>query len=196
MARLRILDNLQVFRFWLIDIYPSLNSPFFVLGGAFAGYASITMPELTAEMQEIKQENVFFPHQEYLGGSYSNVVLTRGSKFYDSSFNEWIQNAINGSDVTRRNFLLIHYTGVSLADVEGAGIPVPGNAEVIYAPGKVWVLGNCLPVRYKPTSDFDAKTGDVAIMELEMALHSLDEISLSQSEIGAMIEMVIEDDGK
>lgn len=45
-------------------------------------------------------------------------------------------------------------------------------------PGKVFMLFDCLPIRYKPASDFDASTGQISIEELEIQPHRWEEFSL------------------
>jgi hypothetical protein len=57
--------------------------------------------------------------------------------------------------------------------------------------GKILILGNCLPVRYKAGSDFDANSGDVSIMELELQPRSVEEIVLlpGSNELGALVGM-------
>lgn len=47
-------------------------------------------------------------------------------------------------------------------------------------PARAWLLHGCLPTRYKAGSDFDATSGDVSIMELEIQPESFTEISLGR----------------
>lgn len=46
-------------------------------------------------------------------------------------------------------------------------------------PARAWLLGGCIPVRYKPGSDFDSSSGQISMMELEVAIESMEEISLA-----------------
>lgn len=46
-------------------------------------------------------------------------------------------------------------------------------------PARAWLLNGCLPTRYKPGSDFDASSGQISMMELEVAIESMEEISLA-----------------
>jgi phage tail-like protein len=46
-------------------------------------------------------------------------------------------------------------------------------------PARAWLLSGCLPTRYKPGSDFDATSGQVSMMELEVAPERMEEISLA-----------------
>jgi phage tail-like protein len=47
-------------------------------------------------------------------------------------------------------------------------------------PARAWLLKGCLPTRYKAGTDFDATSGQVSIMELDVAPESIEEISLSE----------------
>lgn len=46
-------------------------------------------------------------------------------------------------------------------------------------PAKAWILRHCLPTRWKATSDFDATSGDVAIAELEVQPHRVEEVTFT-----------------
>lgn len=46
-------------------------------------------------------------------------------------------------------------------------------------PAKAWMLYDCIPTRFKSGSDFDAKSGEISIAELEIQPEKIDEISLS-----------------
>lgn len=46
-------------------------------------------------------------------------------------------------------------------------------------PARAWLLRGCLPVRYKAGSDFDATSGQVSIMELDVQPEQVEEISLA-----------------
>jgi hypothetical protein len=44
--------------------------------------------------------------------------------------------------------------------------------------GKVAILGNCIPTRYKAGTDLDAMAGDVSIMELDIQPHAVTEFAM------------------
>lgn len=46
-------------------------------------------------------------------------------------------------------------------------------------PAKAWVLHGCIPTRYKVASDFDAKSAEVSIAELDLQYEMLEEVSLT-----------------
>lgn len=46
-------------------------------------------------------------------------------------------------------------------------------------PAKAWILHDCIPIRYKAGSDFDARSGEVSIAELEFQPEMIEELSLA-----------------
>lgn len=46
-------------------------------------------------------------------------------------------------------------------------------------PAKAWILRQCKPTRWKASSDFDAASGDVAIAELEVQPHRVEEVTFT-----------------
>lgn len=66
--------------------------------------------------------------------------------------------------------------------VSAAGVaasPVGPFSTFAKLPARAWLLTGCLPVRYKPGSDFDASSGEVSVAELDVAVEGLEEISLA-----------------
>lgn len=63
---------------------------------------------------------------------------------------------------------------------------VGGNAPVslgpfqfaMRVPGRAWLLHNCLPVRYRSGSDFDALSSQISLQELEVQPEFIEEFSL------------------
>ena len=45
-------------------------------------------------------------------------------------------------------------------------------------PARAWLLHNCIPIRYRSGSDFDAASGEVSLMELEVQPEYIEEYSL------------------
>jgi len=46
-------------------------------------------------------------------------------------------------------------------------------------PARAWLLEGCIPTRYKTASDHDASSGQISMMELDVAVERLEEISLA-----------------
>lgn len=205
MARNIIADLLQNHRFWLIDMVPSATIPFFVMGSPVYGFQSISMPEYTFEAREIKQMNSMMKRTVYEGGGWGTITLSRGVRVCDDTFYEWVRRAIEGLDTIDRHLLLIQYCPASFGGLSGDAATmgkIDGIISTVQAvagtvvnptgawmgrmdsgymdnvPGKLWVLWNCVPTRYKPGSDLDATDASVSIAELELAVHNVSEMTL------------------
>jgi len=96
MAREALLDKLQVYPFWLMDIAPvdSLGVP--VLTPLY-GFSAITSPEIIIETQEIKECNWHFSTVVVKSASVGNITLQRGATFADSDFYRWITVVLGGN---------------------------------------------------------------------------------------------------
>ena len=68
----------------------------------------------------------------------------------------------------------------SSVGIAGAGVALGigpfTNAKRI--PARAWLLHDCLPVRYRSGNDFDAASGQVSLMELEVQPEMIEEFSL------------------
>jgi len=175
MPRPRIADLMQNHRFWLLDVVPSATFPFLVLGAPFLGFQSITTPEFTAEVDEIKQVNSMYKRHGYSGGSVGPLTLTRGVRGYDDTMWEWMDRAIRGLDMIARHLLLIHFTSIGTTDGD---IPIDAWESAAFLPGKAWLLWDCIPTRYKPATDFDAMGGEVSVAELDIQPWAMTEFTL------------------
>lgn len=211
MARIRLFDYLQAYPFWLLDVSPTLEPPFFVFL-PILGFQSITAPELTLETQDIVVGNSLFRKHKVIRAEVPPITLIRGAQFFDADYWRWIYMAAAGKSSLRRDLLLIHYMGYSVFSSLGftAGIAaaeasltligqmgLAASAGVVAAqaaaaafgsgvfkessriPGRAWMLRHCLPTRYKVGSDFDAASGEVSLMELDVQPEYWEEISLA-----------------
>lgn len=75
--------------------------------------------------------------------------------------------AVAGLDVAGRAGDMIGHSTEGLIDIGISSVP-----------GKVYMLLDALPVRYKPGSDFEADSSDVSIEELDIQFHRFEEFSL------------------
>jgi len=181
-SRHRLEDLLRSNRFWLVDVIPSSTIPFFVLGAPFMGFQSITMPEITLEVDEVKQINSMYKRYVYSGGSMGAITLTRGARMYDDSFFQWIQRAMRGIDMNPRDLLLIQYSDINISTYTGVSIELPVAMQAWevaqFVPGRAWLLWDVLPTRYKAGSDMEGTSGEVSIMELDIQPHAMVEFAL------------------
>lgn len=111
MARPRVLDFLQVYPFWIVDLSWSAFG-----GMAFTpllGFQSCSSPEITIELQEVNEGNWFYAQHHIRKASVSEMTLGRGVQFYDSDFYKWAIKAIQGQGVVKRDLMLVHYFAIS-----------------------------------------------------------------------------------
>jgi len=199
MSRLRLFDRLQTFQYHLLDVSWSLTIPPFALNPLF-GFSSITAPEMTIETQEVAEGNHWFKRHVISGGSVTNIVLQRGTTFYESEFWVWFKATLRGQHATiptrpllsgkRRNLMLIQYTGYSMEGANNVSLDIaqtmsaslgflPTPNAVLAVPGRAWMLLECMPVRYKAASDFDATSGAISIAEIELSVDRWEEIAVA-----------------
>jgi len=157
----------------------------FVLGGPTMGFSGMTAPEIVLEFEEIKQLNSMWTRRTYSGGAASPITLQRGVSFGDDSFYTWVRDAQRGFNVPNKNLLAVHNSNIGLVGDTGqiGGVLSPVG-EILRVPGRVWMLWNCLPSRYKAGGDFDATSGAVSIMELEFTPDAVEEFSLDLALLG------------
>lgn len=76
--------------------------------------------------------------------------------------------------------MLLVTGGVATAAAQGLSSLTNGFLDigVTSIPGKVYMLMEAMPTRYKPASDFDATTSEVSMEELDLEFHRFEEFSL------------------
>jgi hypothetical protein len=73
----------------------------------------------------------------------------------------------------------------SIADFfPGAGGNSLPLTHAVRMPARAWLLKGCLPKRYKAGTDFEASSGEVSIMELEVEVERFEEYSLGNAPVG------------
>lgn len=60
----------------------------------------------------------------------------------------------------------------------GIALGIGPFSHAMRVPARAWLLHNCLPVRYRSGNDFDAASGQVSLMELEVQPEMIEEFSL------------------
>lgn len=169
LGRHRLLDYMQDYRFWLVDISFSAIPVFLPV----LGFSAIDAPQLSVQTEEIKEGNWHFPRKVVTGGKVEPITLSRGAIFYDSDFWRWCAACVGGQvdllgqslgGSIRKRLLLIHFTGKRVV-----GVPVPGKA---------WVLHECLATGYKPASNFDASSSQVSIQQLTLEMEWFEEFGV------------------
>jgi phage tail-like protein len=200
LARLTFTDYLQNFPFWLVDIAPIELAaiPIFL---PLSGFSSITAPEIRAEVETIVEGNWHPPRKVIKGATLSSITLTRGVTFFNSDFWRWISAAIHGDTevfqttrfglriggpTPRRMLMLIHFFArLPFGGDAGINPDTPPLANIgpfeflARLPARAFLLTGCIPTRYKTGSDFDARSGEISLSELEFELEGIEEIALT-----------------
>ena len=183
MARSNVFDQVGSYNFWLFDI-PRLGwTPIALL--PIVGFQTVSAMELNATAEEINPGNEFFPTKAITGGTVTTITCTRGVVWWDSDFFRWVRSAIEGRQGSpklppvsaRRDLVLVWFHDlVRLGDMPTGLDKVAGLVPKL--PCKGYFLKDCMPVRYKAGSDFDANSAERSIQEIDLEPHSIDEISL------------------
>jgi hypothetical protein len=162
---------------------------------------------MSLEINEYPEGNHYFKRHLIQGGNCANVILQRGASFFDAEFWLWMQATIRGTVGSilppklelggqRRNLLLIHFTGYSVAGIPSGGSS-SGSAEALAAagavaqgflpdvggilrvPARAFFLIDCMPIRYKAGTDYDASSSEVTIDELELSVDRFEVASIT-----------------
>lgn len=184
----RFSDYILNVHFHLMDV--SFTTPV-ILTPEF-GFKTCTAPEINLDTKEVKEGNYEFKRSVITGGSVSDITFTQGVRFGNSDFADWIKNGITGKKSYRRNLLLVQFSQVASNTVEfnglnglnnfttnviaGAG-KLFSNDLVSRIPARAWLLRECIPVRYRAGSDFDAMAPEVSLMELTIKYTEHDEFN-------------------
>jgi phage tail-like protein len=205
-ARDRLSDVMQQYPFWLFDAGVMGGNILFPVLDPSLGFSSISSPEISVELKDIQPGNWEYKRRVVKAADTSPITLSRGARFYDSDFYNWITRAITGQDPSRRTLFLLHFltlrggggvaqiaAGAALGAVGGiaagggvagaaggaAGGAIIGSFIDDRIPGRCWTLYDCVPTRYKSGNDFDATSGAVSIAELEVQPEYVQEITVS-----------------
>lgn len=125
MANPRFTDYFQNFRFHLFDVTATtglagLGGNIFALSPQI-GFQSITAPSLNVETTEVSPGNQPHPVHIATSATVDSITLSRGVHTGDQEFFDWIQKAIYGRGVYRRDLLLVQYHSPvnNIAEVAG-----------------------------------------------------------------------------
>ena len=189
MARQRFQDKMQAYPFWLVDIEPNLNPPFFALS-PLMGFQSCSSVEITLNHTALRPLDRMNEVHMIDSASIGAITLRRGAVLGVYDFYRWVERHSKGIDRSRRNLLLVHFLtyGVGGIDIAGAAADAVGLdtggfnigtpfSDVIRPPGRAWILWDCVPTRYS-SGDLDASSGDVVMHELDVQPGAVTQIDL------------------
>lgn len=170
------------YRFHLLDV--SFEIPT-VLSTGF-GFRSATIPEISVETKDIKEGSYEYKRSVPLSASVGDIDLHQGVQFFNSDFYDWVIATIRGKKQMRRSIMLIHFSTAALLGGHTGDSPlgsvvnqfIPLNDLLGYFPARAWMLKDCIPIRYKAGTDFDALGAEVSIAEVTLRPFQVDEFSL------------------
>jgi phage tail-like protein len=176
----RFSDYLMNYHFHVMDV--SFTSP--AVLNISAGFRHCSAPQISVETKDIKEGTFEYHKRVVVSASVDDVELQQGMQVFNSDFYDWIVGTIAGKQNMRKNLLLIQFSDVLTGVNTGTGTAsqilntfVPINDLFARTPARAWLLRDCLPVRYKAGTDFDALSVDVSIAELTVRPYQIDEFS-------------------
>jgi len=187
---------MQVYPFWVFDAGVLGGNILFPVFDPALAFSSATAPEIEAEQREIRVGNWQYARRYVKNANVAPITLSRGVRFSDSDMYNWIQAAIAGKDPVRRSLCMIHFLGLragsgivqtlagAAVGVAAGGLAGAGGGAIIgnfiddRIPGRVWMLHDCIPIRYKSGGDFDAASGAVSVQELEVQPEHIVEVTV------------------
>ena len=178
MARAANTDYLQGFRFHVsvVDnaqkgfIQPeSLQDSQQVTNFDEAGFQSVTVPELSADMVEYR-EGIFKYSRKFQGvPTVGNVTMQRGIALGDTAFTQWVMTGINGGDY-RCDISIKNYARDSQfgdGEQQAEAYRTPNSMGTIYREIKCF---NCVPTRVKQMGEMDASGADILLSEVDFEM--------------------------
>jgi len=160
MARSYLVDPLLACNFALIDVpavglaplaFPFKLAKTALANGSFVGMQSISVPEMSAETRQIKEGTADFVHTVYTGFTTGGTAtLTQAVLASSLDMYLWFLQGIRGRFVPRRHFIVAHLR------------------QDKSLPRRLVFLQNCIPISWKPASDFDATAAQVSLESITM----------------------------
>lgn len=205
MARSRLDDLLFSNSFWLFDAGTLGGNLLFPVFNPELGFSAMTAPEINVEHKVIQPGNWQYKYRFVKNAEPGSITLSRGVSFHDSDMYNWITASILGKAPVRRSLFMLHFLGLRSENRVGqiaagaaigaigglasggiggavtgaAGGAIVGGFIKNRIPGRAWVLHDCLPLRYKAGSDFDATSGAISIQELEVQPEHVVEVTIA-----------------
>lgn len=177
MARSFYLDPLMTHNFALIEVpaptllplaFPLKTAQSAIANGNFVGFQSMTVPELQMEMKSVKEGNNPYVHQVPLGfQNGGNVVLSMAVFPLNIDMYLWWKQVVSGLFAPRRHMMLTH----TRLD---KGLPA-----------RMLLCSNCIPVAWKPASDFNASESAVSIESITFYTENITVIPVPISDIAS-----------
>jgi phage tail-like protein len=164
MARSIETDEYQNFRFHVA----SVDSAF--LGQAKeAGFNAVSVPEMSLEATEYREGTGVFTKKLAGLPTFSEITMSQGVTKTRSQFWQWAQRAAKGGEY-RTDLVIMHFSREETEGTDSSGKDLWGATTSL----RYYKALNCVPVRCKLSSDLDATSGEVSIMDLDVAVEEIE----------------------
>lgn len=170
MARSQVSDPLMSHNFALVDVPVAGPIPVAfalktaysaVSTGSFIGFKSISIPEQTIEMQEVKEGNWPFVHKVPLGFTTTGEMTISSAIFpLNVDMYLWFKQCQYGRVAPRRHLMVVYLKQDKIV------------------PQRILLCEECLPLTWKPSGDLDGESAEVLIEELTVDVHNIKMIPL------------------
>lgn len=157
-------DALSVFEWSTTDIPNTLA----------AGFSYCSSPTMAITVEAVKEGTWEFPRSIPTGVEAGKLTLQKGIVRVPTSFYLWLVNALAGK-LTRRTLWVASYGryGRQASEKEYTGWADPSKLYDVAS--SIWKFVNCIPIVYKAGQDWDARSGEVQVAELEIAYEWFEE---------------------
>jgi phage tail-like protein len=164
MPRLQVSDPLQGFRFHVSAVEGGYDPIGYKDADAGeAGFQSVTVPEVSAEVSEYREGTMMYT-RKYSGiPTFAAITLIRGVYMRDTSFYDWILDAIEGREYVT-DLVIYHWHRV--------GKDPDKTSDATKA--RQYIIRDAVPSRVKPAADLDSTSSEVSLAEVDVEYTSFD----------------------
>lgn len=176
MARPMATDFLHSMRFQVFVTNVGGGPPGTLLrpdGRADAGFSACSLPEVSAESVTYKEGNMNYERKQPGAPTVGDATLSRGVTRGDSSFWTWIRTVAEGRGEYRADLDIKHYHRDNVLLRSGGTTNLTQFSAEAQA-ARTYHLGNCFPTTHKPAGDLEASGSDISIMEMTIAVETIE----------------------
>lgn len=179
MPRAKVTDFLHSFRFYVEVVGfgdpsagGSTERQLIPDGKDFAGFSSVTTPELSHDAVEYR-EGTFTYTRKYPGiPSVADITLSRGVAHKDGTFFAWMKDVVEGNAEYRATVNIFHLHRDSKPATDTSQV-VEGYKEPPTVAGFIqYQCIEAVPLRVKIASDLDSTASEVSVQELDIAMEA------------------------
>jgi phage tail-like protein len=142
--------------------------PNFSLGGADAGFMSVSTPEATTEAVEYREGTYNYPRKFPGNTTVADISMQRGVTASDSTFWSWLSVVIHGEGEYRTDLDIYHYDRSVLQKNIPNFNSEPSAGGSAFG-GRIYHIHEAFPIRCKIAGDLDASSSDISVAEADFA---------------------------